>query len=237
MMVRGNEPAFMTAEHAARRNGYASRSELALRNALEAFCRSRWPGARLCHEMVMGEGKVRADLVAIDTAHIAAFEVKGEYDDTTRLLHQVGMYQLCAPEVWMVLTDKHAGDARLVRHLIPSIGLLVAPQLFKQSGYARPDVDEVALEVEAEAVPRSVVPQMMLEMLWRGELAGVCSRTRCYAPSTKSTRAVMIKVLLELPTDELQREVCTELRGRDALWRADPPNRTQQGETDARKSG
>ena len=47
-------------------------------------------------------------MVAIDAAHIAAFEVKGEYDETTRLLHQVGMYQLCVPEVWMVVP---VGDA------------------------------------------------------------------------------------------------------------------------------
>lgn len=222
-LLRPNDPAFMTADQAATRRGYASRSELALRNALESFCRSRWPAARICHEMVMGERKVRADVVAIDLAHIVAVEIKGAYDDTTRLLHQVGMYQLCVPEVWMVLTSKHGGDGRLIRHLIPSIGLLVAPQLFKQSGYARPDVDEVALEVEAEAAPRPVVPEMMLEMLWRSELASACTKTRCHTVSAKTTRPHMIKALLALPVDELQREACRVLRGRDALWRADAP--------------
>ena len=63
--------------------------------------------------MVMGGGRVRADVVAISTDHIAAFEVKGEYDETVRLLHQVGMYQLCVPEVWMVVpVGRHADDAR-----------------------------------------------------------------------------------------------------------------------------
>lgn len=228
MMLRGNDPAFMTAESAARRSGFAARSELALRQALEAFCRQRWPDARLCHEMVMGEGKVRADVVAIATAHIAAFEVKGEYDDTTRLLHQVGMYQLAVPEVWMVVTAKHSNDARLIRHLMPSIGLLVAPQLFRRGGFAQPDTDAVTIEVEAEAAPRQVVPIAMLEMLWRSELIGACQRTRCYAPSAKSTRSTMIKALLELPVEELQPQVCIALRGRDALWRADAPVRHGQ---------
>lgn len=222
-LLKPNEPAFMTAEQAAQRHGYRGQAELALRNSLEAFCRQRWSQARLCHEMVMGEGRVRADMVAIDTAHIAAFEVKGEYDDTTRLLHQVGMYQLCVPEVWMVVpVGSHADDARVLRHLLPSLGLLVGAGKSAKNHYEF-DGKDFGLVVEAEPTPRPVHPDMMLRMLWRNEMAGVCSRTRCYAVTAKSTRVAMAKVLLELPVDQLQREVCIELRARDALWRADKP--------------
>src|SRR3990167_3909305 len=134
---RPSEPAFMTATEAATRQGYAARSELALRNALEEFCRARWPDARVVHEMVMGEGRVRADVVALAPAHIAAFEIKGEYDNTTRLLHQVGMYQLCVPEVWMVLPEKHIDDGRLIRHLIPSVGLIHGTGIERHHGFNR----------------------------------------------------------------------------------------------------
>lgn len=218
---RANEPIFMTAEQAATRRGYAGRAELALRNSLERFCRARWPGARICHEMMMGERKVRADVVAVDPAHIAAFEVKGEYDDTVRLLHQVGMYQLCVPEVWMVVpVGRHAEDARILRHLLPSVGLLVGAGQSARDHYAF-DGKDFDLVVEAEPAPRPVHPEMMLEMLWRDELFGACQRQRI-ALSKKPTRPEMIKKLLELPIETLQREVCIELRGRDALWRADP---------------
>lgn len=224
MLMKPNDPAFMTAEQAANRRGYASRSELALRNSLEAFARQRWPEARICHEIVMGEGKVRADMVAIDPAYIAAFEVKGEYDDTTRLLHQVGMYQLCVPEVWMVVpVGRHAEDARILRHLLPSVGLLVGSGTSAKNHYEF-DGKDFGLVVEAEPQPRTVHTEMMLRMLWRAEAAAICGRTRCYAVTQKTTRPNMIKALLELPFDQLQREVCTELRGRDALWRADPPH-------------
>ena len=101
----------MTAKDAARRHGFAARAELSLREALEALCRERWPEARIVHELVMGEGKVRADVVAIEQAHLVAFEIKARYDNTTRLLHQVGMFQLCMPEVWMVVDRHHADDA------------------------------------------------------------------------------------------------------------------------------
>lgn len=225
MLLKPNEPWCQIASGRAslkRGYGFAAQAELALREALEKFARSRWPDARLCHEMVMGEGKVRADMVAIDSAHIAAFEVKGEYDDTTRLLHQVGMYQLCVPEVWMVVAIGHAGDARLIRHLLPSVGLLVGAGESSRHHYEF-DGKEFGLVIEAEAAPRPVVPEMMLQMLWHSELASICGRTRCYAVSGKSTRPSMIKALLALPLEELQRETCNELRARDALWRADRP--------------
>jgi hypothetical protein len=212
----------MTAEQAATRRGYAGRAELALRNSLEAFCRKRWPDARVCHEMMMGERRVRADVVAIETAHIAAFEVKGEYDDTTRLLHQVGMYQLCVPEVWMVVpVGRHAEDARILRHLLPSIGLLVGAGQSKANHYEF-DGKDFDLVVEAEPQPRVPHIEMMLEMLWAAELRSACDRQRIVL-SKKPTRPEMIKKLLELPPFTLQVEVCTELRGRDAIWRADAP--------------
>lgn len=221
-LLKANEPIFMTAEQAATRRGYAGRAELALRNSLEKFCRERWSDARICHEMMMGERKVRADVVAIDPAHIAAFEVKGEYDDTTRLLHQVGMYQLCVPEVWMVVpVGRHAEDARVLRHLLPSLGLLVGAGTSQRNHYEF-DGKDFGLVVEAEPIPRQVHPEMMLEMLWAAELRGCCDRLRI-AVGKKPTRLQMIKQLLEFPLSDLQREVCIELRSRDAMWRADPP--------------
>lgn len=219
---RSNEPIFMTADQAATRRGYAGRAELALRNSLERFCRQRWPEARICHEMMMGERRVRADVVAIDHSHIAAFEVKGDYDETVRLLHQVGMYQLCVPEVWMVVpVGRHAEDARILRHLLPSVGLLVGAGQSSANHYVF-DGKDFDLVVEAEPEPRAVHPEMMMEMLWAQELRGCCDRLRV-ATSKKPTRPEMIKKLLELPLTELQREVCIELRGRDAMWRADAP--------------
>lgn len=209
-LLKPNEPAFMTADQAAQRRGYAGRAELALRNTLEQFCRNRWPEARLCHEMVMGEGRVRADLVAIGTDHIAAFEIKGEYDGTTRLLHQVGMYQLCVPEVWMVVpVGRHAEDARVLRHLLPSLGLLVGAGQSQQNYYEF-DGKDFSLTVEAEPTKFRPLPEMALQMLWRDELIGVCDRTRT---ARGSSRAKMIAKLIDLPFTVLQQEICAALRG------------------------
>lgn len=221
-----SEPWAMTAEQVKNRltRGYGrnAKSELLLREHLEKFCRERWPEARIVHEIVMGEGRVRADVAAIGTDHIVAFEVKGEYDDTTRLLHQVGMYQLCVPEVWMVVAKAHhAEDARLIRHLIPSVGLLVGAGQSQRYHYDFNGLEH-GLTVEAEAVPRPPVTRVMLEMCWRDELAWICGETRT-SVGKKATRGSMIAALMDLPADQLQRQVCAALRGRDAIWRADEP--------------
>lgn len=229
-LIRTNEPAFMTAQQAAQRSGFAARSELRMRELLEAFCRERWAGARICHEMVMGEGKVRADVVAIDPAHMVAFEVKGAYDDTTRLLHQVGMYQLATPEVWMVVCERQVEDAELIHHLLPSVGLIRIPGIGR-SGFAD-QPDAMKIEILHESVPRAPVPQATLALLWRDELVSACDRHRV-ARGKKPTRAAMIKALLErLEPEEIMPAVCHELRARDALWRADPPlDRTAEADT------
>jgi hypothetical protein len=232
-LLKPNEPWMQDAETSALRNqsstwgrpGRAARSELALRNGMEDLMRQRMPDARMCHEMVMGARAVRADLVAVATNHIAAVEVKGRYDDTSRLLHQVGMYQLCVPEVWIVVDTKHRDDARLIRHLLPSVGLIVGDGLTHLDLEWDSDERPTSLEIVEQAVAKPPVPEMTLEMLWSAELKGVCARLRI-SVSAKATRPAMIKAILEkAKADEVLRETCTELRSRDALWRADAPIR------------
>ncbi|TQX91294.1 hypothetical protein EQW76_00715 [Rhizobium sp. rho-13.1] len=221
-LMKGSEPSFMTAEEAANRRGYASLSELALRDGLEGILRQRLPDARIVHELVMGAREVRADVVAISPGHIAAVEVKGAYDNVSRLLHQVGMFQLCVPEVWVCCAKEHAEDARLIRHLLPSVGLIVGSNLDRH--YHRGDkVQPLDLQIEAEPVPRPVVPQMMLEMLWAEELRASCHMLKISVTSA-TTRPKAIACLLEFATpQELMAVTCAQLRARDAIWRADNP--------------
>lgn len=221
-LLKPSEPWAMSADDAAQRRGYAAKSELALRASLEAFCRERWPDARIVHEIVMGEGRTRADVAAIGPAHIAAFEVKGAYDDTTRLMHQVGMFQLCVPEVWIVAAENHDRDAKLIRHLLPSVGVLIGTGMGRDYG-GRSDLDDVTLRVECEAAPRPPVPEMALRMLWAAEVRAACASLKV-AYGAKTTREHCVKGLLAVAKpDEIIEVVCTQLRGRDALWRADAP--------------
>jgi hypothetical protein len=221
-LMKGSEPSFMTAEEAAQRKGYAALSELELRNGLEGVLRDRHPDARVVHELVMGAREVRADVVAIGTGHIAAVEVKGAYDNVSRLMHQVGMFQLCVPEVWICCAKEHAEDARLIRHLLPSVGLIVGTNLDKH--YHRGGKTEpVILEIEAEPVPRDVVPEMMLEMLWAEELRNACHSLRISVTSNTTRPKCIAAILDQAGPEQIISATCRQLRARDAMWRADQP--------------
>lgn len=121
----------------------------------------------------------------------------------------------------VVPVGRHADDARILRHLLPSVGLLVGSGTSAQNHYEF-DGKDFGLAVEAEPAPRPIHVDMMLQMLWRDELAGACDRLRV-SRGKRSTRSDMIKGLKQLPVAELQEAVCFELRRRSALWRADAP--------------
>jgi len=219
-LIKPAEPWAQTADEASQRKyGRAAQAELALRNGLETWCHDRWPDSRVVHEIVMGEGRVRADVAAIAPNHIAAFEVKGSYDDTTRLLHQVGMFQLCVPEVWMVVATNHGDDAEMIHWLLPSVGLLTGKPIDE---WEYKDGRSAALTVVHEAVPRQPIPEMVLRLLWADELRNACNALR-FGAGPKATRKHCVDLLLEAKPDDLMTAVCTQLRSRHALWRADPP--------------
>lgn len=208
-ILKGNSSAGQYAEEPAiRKLGKAALSELALRNSIETNLRVKFPQGRIYHEMMMGARQVRADLVAIEPNHMAAVEIKGSYDDTRRLLHQVGMYQLCVPEVWIVAAEKHLNDALLIKHLLPSTGIYV------EAG--------AKIELLHEAEPRKVVPEMTLEMLWSDELGRCCNRAEIKKNKATNRRTMIGKLLNVLSYDEIISETCRELRQRDGIFRADP---------------
>lgn len=125
----------------------------------------------------------------------------------------------------MVVPEKHGDDARLIRHLMPSVGLLVAEGMNSRNW--GDETNPVALTVEAEAQPRTPVLEMTLRLLWAEELRAACAALKIgYVP--KTTREKCVKKLRELPADEVFAAICDQLRGRDALWRADPPVRQER---------
>jgi len=221
-LMKPSESWAMTAQGAARRQGYAAMGELALREGIEALLRTRFPDARICHEMVMGAREVRADVVAVSPTTISAVEVKGPNDDVSRLLHQAGMFQLCVPEVWLVVSKDKRKAAELIRYLLPSVGVMAARDVpyYRDEGGWKPD-----LEVIAEPTPRDPHPEMMIEMMWAQELANIVNRLKLMIIKSRvPTRKAMITVLQDkCQPAELLQQCCTELRARHALWKADAP--------------
>lgn len=175
------------------------------------------------HEVVMDRGTVRADMAFVQPNHFVSIEIKSQYDDTTRLLQQVGMFRLASPEVWLICADRHRDDADLIKYLFPSIG--VATTNVDRPTGTLPEQFEI--EVVAEPLPFAPRLEAMLYLLWVAELADEARRARLLQGKTNPSHRNLVRRLLDkLTSEEILAAVCRQLRGRDAFWRADPPIRS-----------
>lgn len=211
---------------------YRSDAELALRVATERWGRARWPDARVCHELVVGRGTHRADLVFVSPQHLVAVEIKGPYDGVDRLIGQAASFRLACPELWVVTDERHKADAELVAWLLPSLGIAVPDR----GAFARdPDrgVPRDAELVELRpAQPFEPHPEALISLLWVRELYQEALRLRlCGAAGSKlpSHKWLVDLFLARATAEERLAATCRQLRGRDAFWRADPPIRDEAG--------
>jgi len=208
---------------------YRSEAELKIREALEQWGRTRYPGARQCHELVVGRGNGRADLAYVMPADIAAVEIKSAFDSTERLLHQAAMFLLASPVVWICYDTEHSEDAAMMRYLLPWLGLIRATRLKDGKPLSRsaPDRDfTIGLEVIAEPVRRDPHPRALLSLCWAGELATEAQRRLVWQGKLNKLpgHAALVGMMAgTLSAAEQMESVCRQLRSRNAFWRADPP--------------
>jgi hypothetical protein len=212
------------AERPSRRMPYRSNAELAMRDAVERWGRARWPEARVVHEIVIDRGTVRADLAFVSPDHLVAVEIKSGFDDTSRLVHQAGMFRLAVPELWVCSATNHIDDAELLAYLIPTLGIAAHP------GQPRPRHADLEPEKPFDLVERRAatrfepVPRALLSLLWVAELTAEARRHLLLQGRGKPpTHASLVKAMETLSPDQQIRAVCRQLRGRAAFWRADPP--------------
>jgi hypothetical protein len=202
-----------------RRRSYRSEDELLMRDAVERWGRKRWPLARVVHELVMDRGTVRADVAFVSPAHLAVVEIKSQFDDTSRLLHQVGMFRLATPEVWIAAPHRHIEDAKLIRYLMPSIGIALSDR--DRLHGALPD--DFELDAVHEHEPFQPWPEACLALLWVEELRWEAEAARLVQGKGRHTHGSLLKALGTLRWPEQLAAVCRQLRGRPAFWKADPP--------------
>lgn len=192
-----------------------------MREAIEAWGRAKWPAARVVHELVMDRGSVRADMAFVSPDHLVAVEIKSEFDDTTRLLQQAGMFRLAVPELWIASPHRHTKDTDLIRYLMPSIGVALTDR-DRQIG---PLPAEFKVEDVHQAAPFQPWAEATLALLWRSELCAEAQRHNLVQNANRLTHAQLLSRMLRLTWPEQLAAVCRQLRGREAFWRSDPPVR------------
>ncbi len=195
-----------------------STEELATRDLLVPWGRRRWHGARVVHELVVGEKRI--DLAFIGKDQIAGVEIKGPKDKLDRLAGQIATFSRVLPEFWLAYHPKWYDhiEAMPTRDLPYGTGrVAVDPNddshmrlhvVWGQTGQDR-----------AKTVP-------LLELLWRGELMAVAARTRVNLSKRDPIGKIIPELARHLTGNQIVREVCRELRNRDAFPafpESDPP--------------
>lgn len=151
--------------------------------------------------------------------HLVAVEIKSEYDDTSRLMNQAGMFRLAVPELWIVAPHRHTKDVELIRYLMPSIGSALSD---RDRPYG-PLPSEFELEDIHPAAPFQPVPEACLSLLWVAELHAEASRARVIRGAARRSHGALVAAMLTLTWPEHLAAVCRQIRARNAFWRADPP--------------
>jgi hypothetical protein len=219
MMLRETTPDAAARREDARRITYRSEDELKMRVAVETWGRAKWPKARVVHELVMDRGTVRADVAFISPNYLVAVEIKSEWDDTSRLLCQAGMFRLAASEVWLASPHRHIKDCEMIRYLMPSIGVALS-DIDRDIGKLP---DNFKIETVHDAAPFSPYPEATLCLLWVAELRAEAQHAGLIQGGKPPTHSKLVGMMLKLPVEDQIAAVCRQLRAREAFWRSDPP--------------
>lgn len=232
MILESSQITQMPPREKAHRQSHRSNAEIAMREALAHWARARRPSTRILHELVIYRGTVRADIASVCPDHIEAFEIKSPYDDTTRLLHQVGIYQMAVPTVWIVTTDRYESDAELIRYVMPSIGeIRITGSALEKSPFQPIDHRELTIEVVAEPRPLKPIAKALLSMPWVEELRTQASEHGLIKSKKPLAHSKLVELMLQLSPEQQMQAVCKALRAREQIARADPPVPLVTGQT------
>ena len=181
-----------------------SAEEIAMREAVATWGREKWPRARLVHELVVTTSRI--DMAFIEPDNIIGVEIKSSRDTLDRLTEQM----------------------RTFREHLPSVVLVIAPKWDNNNSYGADDVVccDVASDVPIDAHMRFLSPRMtvtapMLKLLWASEARAIAARHNLGSNPRLPLNTSIPRLARKLIGDEIVREVCRELRARDAFPKAD----------------
>ena len=188
-----------------------SSEEFAMRRVIDAWGRSRWPNARVVHELVVNSER-RIDMAFIGPDYLVGIEIKSSRDVMDRLKDQLTVFRRHLPLVLLAVAPKWKDEAW--RHAGSLDIFVVDPASdvpVRGHSYYRQDL--------SVTVP-------LLSLLWAQELRNIVDRL-VIPSSAKATMVHNIAAIAQGANGaQIVREVCTELRARDAFPKnkAHPPS-------------
>jgi hypothetical protein len=194
-----------------------SSAELAMRDAVERWGRARWPDARVVHELVTSE--CRIDMAFVRPSDLIGVEIKSDRDVLDRLDKQLATFREHMPEVWVMVGPKWKDKAR---EWYSGVAVIEDGDVAMHWPAIDPAKPWSAFPVQPPGRRWDIYPRM-LRLLWAQEARNIAARKQI-SHTRRSTLGRLLPELAALLTGrEIITEVCTELRARDAFWKADPP--------------
>mgnify|MGYP001101506704 CR=1 FL=1 len=163
--------------------------------------------ALVVEELGLCEGRSRVDLAVVNGS-IHGYEIKSDRDTLARLQRQCEIYARCFDAITLVVGAKHLAPASA---MIPECwGLILA----------RESDDGVTLEtLRTSQRNRCVSPDVVVQLLWRDEAAGLLSSLGLAPTPRPRLRRELWRILAEsVPPDELGRLVRRAIKARGD-WR------------------
>lgn len=198
-----------------------SDEELQMRDALIAWGRARWPGARVLEELAVGG--CRVDLAFVQANHIAAVEIKSSRDTLDRLQRQIEDFSGAIPEIWVAIAPRWIGHLHDREHpdyagLPWSIGHVVV-----DAGIVSETIKYAHWEMPHSADVDEILTAPMLHLCHRVEMMAIAAG-KGLTHKPRAPRRDLLRLLSRgLTGDEIVAGVCEQLRMRSRGWPGDAP--------------
>lgn len=150
----------------------------------------------------LSAGDSIADIVVLNGAS-TAYEIKTDFDQFSRLPHQLSDYAKCFDKV-VVVTSRSRAEAAL--EIVPSVhGVIGVDRRGRMRTYREPTFDESRLD-----------PHLMFQLLRRDEYLAILKRTLGFETKAGNNQdwVAIRSVFAALPPDVVRHEVLGELRRR-----------------------
>lgn len=182
-----------------------SSEELVMRDYVEAWGRSRWPDARVFHELVVSD--CRIDIAFIRPNDLIGVEIKSSKDVLTRLEKQARVFYNHFPEFWMAIAPKWKEAPE-------------KPYFHNEIVVGETGVTE---HVIWRPTRNGQCYSTMLNLLWADEARAIAGRKGCLSNKRQPLNRLLPELALHLTGAEILEEVCRELRGRSTRFKSDAP--------------
>ena len=205
---------------------HRSEAETEIRDAVVAKLRRLRPNARIINEINILDGRVRADVMAVDRSEIITVEIKSEKDKLDRLPDQLDAMH----------RTSHTAIAALHRKFMPEIESTICPRLdfmkYDQIVWWYPSAQDMAeahhsafswSEPPVENGLQNPLPPEAMSLLHANEMKTMCQNLAIATPPRANMKQMERALRWGASGRDICIEICGALRSREWAAEADDP--------------